>query len=344
MQSTGVTIKDIAKQLDISPSTVSRALKNHPDISPKTKKAVMELARDLNYQPNTIALSLRKKQTNTIGVIIPEIVHFFFSTVISGIEDIAYNAGYNIILCQTNESYEKELIDTRALLQSRVDGILASFTKETSDFSHFEDPFNRGIPIILFDRIYSGLNTSKVIVDDFHGAYSAVKYLIETGCTKIAHLSGPDELSISKDRKDGYLKALNDHGLEVNEQYIRENHAITEVEEGYKIMKSLLELDDIPDAVFSNNDLSAIGAMKAIRDAGLTIPNDISVVGFSDWMMSAFVDPALTTVSQPGFEMGQEACRLFIQQVKDQAMGKPFEPVTKVLKTKLVVRDSTRKK
>ena len=190
-----VTIKDIARELGISPSTVSRALKDHPDISPETKKAVNELADKLNYQPNIVALSLRQSKTNTIGVIIPEIVHFFFSTVISGIEDVAYSAGYNVIITQSNESLQREKTDIKALFNSRVDGMLISLSRETSNFEHIDSILAKGVPMVFFDRVYDTANASKVIVDDLSGAKDATQHLIDQGCKRIAHLEGPPNLA-----------------------------------------------------------------------------------------------------------------------------------------------------
>ena len=346
MKSGEVTIKDIARQLDISPSTVSRALKDHPDISRKTKDAVVELAARLDYHPNAIALSLRKNQTNTIGVIIPEIVHFFFSTIISGIEDIAYKAGYNIILCQSNESYEKEVTDTRALLNSRVDGLLVSFSRETKNFDHFIDLHHRGVPIVFFDRIYEdiGIDTNRVVVDDYDGAKLAVQHLVDTGCRRIAHLAGPEMLQLSKSRFKGYKDVLGENGISFEPGLVVSDIKVkgVEFEEGYALTKKLLELPERPDAIFANQDLAAIGAIKAIKESSLRIPDDVSVVGFSNWQMSSYIEPSLTTVAQPGFEMGQEATRLFIQQIKQDDI-ESYVPVTKILKTKLIIRNSTRK-
>jgi LacI family transcriptional regulator len=215
-----VTIKDIARELGISPSTVSRALKDHPDISVQTKKAVNELADKLNYQPNIVALNLRQKKTNTIGVIIPEIVHFFFSTVISGIEDVAYTAGYNVILAQSNESYQRELTDMKALFNSRVDGMLISISRETTNFDHIESIISKGMPIVFYDRMYNSPTSSKVIVDDYAGSKEGVNHLIEQGCKRIAHLNGSPNLIISIDRLRGYKDALEENGLKYDETLV----------------------------------------------------------------------------------------------------------------------------
>jgi LacI family transcriptional regulator len=339
-----VTIKDIARELGISPSTVSRALKDHPDISVATKKAVNELADKLNYQPNIVALNLRQKKTNTIGVIIPEIVHFFFSTVISGIEDVAYTAGYNVILAQSNESYQREITDMKALFNSRVDGMLLSISRETTNFDHIESIISKGVPIVFYDRMYNSPNSSKVIVDDYAGAKEAVNHLIEQGCKKIAHINGSPNLIISIDRFRGYTEALQENKLAVDDDLIVNCQSGT-FEEGKKAALKLLSQKNIPDAIFAGNDPMAMGAMMAIKEKGLKIPQDVAIVGFSNWFFGELMDPSLTTVDQPGFEMGQEAARLLIRQIemKDKEDFDP-QPETKILKTRLVIRNSSLKK
>lgn len=339
-----VTIKDIARELGISPSTVSRALKDHPDISPETKKAVNELAEKLNYQPNIVALNLRQSKTNTLGVIIPEIVHFFFSTVISGIEDVAYSAGYNVILAQSNESLEREKTDIKALFNSRVDGMLMSISRETTSFDHIESIISKGVPIVFFDRVYNNDQLSKVVVDDLEGAKEATLHLIEQGCKRIAHLEGPPNLTISTQRLEGYLQALKQHKIPVSKELIQ-LCPFGSIEEGKLATEKLLNLKNPPDAIFASNDPAAMGAMQAIKERGLKIPHDIAVVGFSNWLFSSMMEPPMTTVDQPGFEMGQEAARLLIRHIemteKDDA---EVTPETKVLKTKLIVRASSIKK
>ncbi len=339
-----VTIKDIARELGISPSTVSRALKDHPDISVQTKKAVNELAEKLNYQPNIVALNLRQKKTNTIGVIIPELVHFFFSTVISGIESVAYEAGYSVILTQSNESYEREKKDIKALFNSRVDGMLLSISRETTNYDHIESILSKGVPIVFYDRMYTNPDTSKVIVDDYIGAKEAVFHLIEQGCTRIAHLEGAPGTSISEDRKRGYLDALREHTIAVKENLIIECPSAS-LEEAKKATRKLLTFTPPPDAIFANNDMLAMGAMMAIKEKGLNIPDDVAIMGFSNWFFSQLMDPPLSSVDQPGFEMGQEAARLLIRQIemKDKEQFDPM-PETKILKTRLVIRASSLKK
>lgn len=338
-----VTIKDIARELGISPSTVSRALKDHPDISPETKKAVNQLATKLNYQPNTVALNLRQSKTNTIGVIIPEIVHFFFSTIISGIEDVAYRAGYNVILAQSNESQAREVTDIKALFNSRVDGMLISVSRETTDFEHIESILAKGVPIVFFDRVYNNPQLSKVIVDDFAGAKEATRHLIEQGCKRIAHIEGPPNLDISTQRLEGYKAALTEHGMEIDEDLITVCPSAT-IDEGKEVTKRLISIKKRPDAIFASNDPTAMGAMLAVKEMGFKIPNDIAIVGFSNWLFSALMEPPLTTVDQPGFEMGQEAAKLLIRQIEKKGKDKEeteIPPETKILKTRLIVRDSS---
>lgn len=339
-----VTIKDIARELGISPSTVSRALKDHPDISSETKKAVNALADKLNYQPNIVALSLRQKKTNTIGVVIPELVHFFFSTVISGIEDVAYEAGYSVIITQSNESFDREVTDLKALFNSRVDGMLLSISRETTNYDHIESILSKGVPIVFYDRMYNNPNTSKVIVDDYVGAKEAVAHLIDQGCKRVAHLQATPNLLISEDRLRGYKDALREANLPYQENFVLQCPSGT-LEEAEKATRKLLALTPPPDAIFANNDMLAMGAMKAIKEKGLNIPGDVALMGFSNWFFSQLMDPPLSSVDQPGYEMGQEAARLLIRHIemKDKDQGEP-QPETKVLKTRLIVRQSSIKK
>ena len=340
-----VTIKDIARELGISPSTVSRALKNHPDISPETKKAVNALAEKLNYQPNIVALSLRQSKTNTIGVIIPEIVHFFFSTIISGIEDVAYSAGYNVILAQSNESLQREKTDMKALFNSRVDGMLMSISRETTDFEHIESILAKGVPMVLFDRVYDNPNLSKVLVDDFDGAKEATLHLIEQDCKRIAHLEGPPNLVISKQRLEGYMEALKQHNIPIHKELIVPC-PFGSIDEGRTATEKLLALKNPPDAIFACTDPVAMGSIQAIKAKGLSIPKDIAVVGFSNWQFSSMMEPPLTSVDQPGFEMGKEAARLLIRhiEVKGKKDGSEIIPETKIMKTRLIVRQSSLKR
>lgn len=339
-----VTIKDIARELGISPSTVSRALKDHPDISVDTKKAVNELADKLNYQPNIVALNLRQRKTNTIGVIIPELIHFFFSTVISGIEDVANQGGYNVIIAQSNESIEREKKVIKALFNSRVDGMLLSISRETNNFDHIESILSKGVPIVFYDRMYTNPNTSKVIVDDYIGAKEVVNHLIEQGCKRIALLEGTPGLMITVDRKRGYIDALAENKISFDESMVIPCPEGT-LEDGKAAAEKLSSLRNLPDGIFATSDPIAMGAITVLRDKGIKIPQDIAVAGFSNWFYGQLMEPSLTTVDQPGFEMGQEAARLLIRQIemkdKDQF---EIQPETKTLKTRLIIRNSSLRK
>ncbi|MCY1633776.1 LacI family DNA-binding transcriptional regulator [Marinifilum sp. D737] len=337
MRSGQVTIKDIAKELGISASTVSRALKDHPDISAKTKEAVNELAKKWHYKPNAVALSLRHSKSNVIGVIIPEIVHHFFSSVISGIEKIAHEAGYNVMMFQSNESYERELANVQALLSSRVDGVLVSMSKETRNFSHFKELRNNGIPVVFFDRVCNEISSDNVIVDDFAGAFTAVEHLINTGCKRIAHLSAPQHMLLGQNRQKGYRQALLKHKLPIDDELIIKCDSF---EEALEKTPDLLRLPQPPDAIFAVNELTAAGALSVVKKTGFRVPDDISIIGFTDGVVSRTSDPALTTLEQHGYEVGLRASELLVGRIKEGEMD--YEPVTKVVKTNLIVRGSTK--
>jgi len=331
-----ITIKDLATQLKLSPSTVSRALRNHPDISGGTKKRVLALAARANYQPNRIAQSLQTRRSNTIGVIVPEIKHDFFASIISGIEEVSYQAGHTIMVCQSNDTYDREVVNTRALAANRVAGMLVSTSQETTNYSHLETVMAQGIPLVLFDRVVEGLAVSMVVVDDFDGAYNAVTYLIRRGYRRIAHLSGSDALYVSRKRREGYEKALRDHGLAVDPALIVKGGY--HEKDGHRGAQRLFASAAPPDAIFTINDPVAIGAYLYIRDAGLRIPDDVALVGFTNNPISAIIDPPMTTVNQPAFDMGKAAAGLLLACFETGV--EKHIPRTEVLKTKLIVRKS----
>lgn len=333
------TIKDIARELGISPSTVSRALKDHFEISQETKDAVKRVAKELNYQPNSLALSLRYSKSNTIGVIVPEIVHFFFSTIISGIEDIAQSRGYNVIITQSNESLEREVMNIQTLFNNRVDGVVVSLSKESYDHSHFEAMMQKGLPIVFFDRVAEDLESSKVTVDDFLGGYQATKHLIDQGYKRIAHLAGPSGLDITNDRMNGYRKAHEEASMEVDEDLIIMDQASNE-SEAYAAIYDLLKSKN-PDGLFASNDLAAMGAIKAAQKYGKNVPIDFGVVGFSNWQFTALTNPSISTIEQPGFEIGQHAAELLLKQIDGGEEEVPFESVK--LPTSLIARESSKK-
>ena len=324
-----VTIKDIARELGISPSTVSRALKDHFEISQETKDAVKRVADELNYQPNSLALSLRYSKSHTIGIIVPEIVHFFFSTIISGIEDIANGMGYNVIITQSNESLEREKANLQTLFNNRVDGVLISVSKETHDNAHLEAMMNKGLPIVFFDRIVKDLNCSSVTVDDFMGGYQATEHLIRQGFKKIVHLAGPANLDMTDKRLEG---------LEINEELIVFD-ILSDDKQIQEIVFNLLR-DHNPDGLFAFTDMAALSAIKAAHKYGRNVPVDFGVVGFSNWQFTAFTSPSITTIEQPGFEMGQHAAELLIKQIESEEEEVKTESV--VLPTSLLFRESTK--
>ncbi|SHF44723.1 transcriptional regulator, LacI family [Mariniphaga anaerophila] len=329
------TIKDIARELKVSPSTVSRALKNHPDISEDTKRAVNELAEKLNYQPNAVALSLKRQRSNTIGVIIPEIVHYFFSSVISGIEDVAYEASFNVIICQSNEMADREKANIKTLLANQVDGILVSVSKATKDFSHLEKIKNSEVPLVFYDRIIPGFKADQVIIDDFDASYRATKHLIDIGKKRIAHFAGPKNLLIGQHRKQGYQKALEDAGLPVEEELVFDADSF---EKARLAVLKVLESGIAIDGLFAVNDLTAIGAMQTLQKKGIKIPQEVAVVGFSDGRFSGITDPTLTSVDQHGYEMGTVATQLLLKRIHSK---EDYPCETKVLNANLIIRGSS---
>jgi DNA-binding LacI/PurR family transcriptional regulator len=334
-----VTIKDIASKLNLSPSTISRALHNHPDICNETKQKVNAIAEKLDYHPNALAQSLKKRRTNTIGVIVPEIKHDFFSAVISGIEGVAYSAGYVIILCESNENYEREVLNTRVLVDNRIAGLLVSITQSTTNSDHFKFLQRIGIPIVFFDRVCDDVKASKVVVDDYHGGFIAGEHLIKSGYKKIAHLGGPIELSISRNRCAGYLAALKKYRQVPRKEYIL--HGGFHEQDGREGAHYLLNLKNHPDAIFAVNDPVAVGAYDIIRQRGMRIPKDVAVIGFSNNPISAIIQPPLTTIEQPAFELGQRAAEMLIEQIESLDKKKKIVPKIEILGTRLIIREST---
>lgn len=331
-----ITIKDIARELNIATSTVSRALKNHPDISQETKDLVNDFAKKHNYKPNALALNLRMSKNNTIGIIIPELIHYFFSTILSGIEEVAHENEFNIIVCQSNESYEKEVKNVESLISARVAGVLASLSKNTSTYGHYQDIIDNNIELVFFDRICIELNTDRVVVDDYSGAFSAVEYMIQSGCRRIAFYSSPVHLEISKNRKNGYLDALRKYNLSVDNSIIR---VCDTREEAMSITPMILDSPNRPDGFFAINDQSAAGILYAAKQANLRVPEDISICGFSDGELAKSCDPRLTTVEQHGYEMGRKAAKLLIDKINGVTRG---QYKNEIIRSNLIVRGTTR--
>ena len=333
-----VTLKELARKLGIATSTVSRALKDNNEISIETRIRVKKLATELNYEPNALALSLRRSKTYTIGVILPELVHFFFSTVISGIEDVTFSKEYNVILCQSNESLELEISNCKALFNHRVDGIIACISKETTNYNHFIALQEKGIPLVFVDR-ENPVDASKIISGDFNGAYDATQYLLKSGCKRIIHLAGPQNLVLSQERMNGFLKAHQEYGIATDEnQIVRCGGG--ETHEAFEIVRNLIEKKYLFDGIFAVNDMAAVGALKAVKSAKLRVPEDVSIIGYSDWALCTFISPPLTTVQQKGYEMGTKAAELLLKEMHSKDTF--IEPSIIVLPTKLILRESTR--
>ena len=332
-----ITIKTIAKELGVSTSTVSKALRDSHEISTETKDKIKAFADYYNYKPNSLALQLRNQKTKVIGVILPKIVHHFFSTVVKGIEKGASEKGYHIMVCFSNESYQSEVDNLKVLSNGSVDGLLVSVANETlenQNFKHFQDLVNEEIPMVMFDRVLESISCDKVIVDDIGAGYKATKHLIERGRKKIAMLSTPDHVNIGALRKQGYLRALREEGLSSNENLVVQ---IDEKEDEREQISQVFQKDI--DAIFAVNEIYAAIAIQIAKAKGLHVPNDISVVGFTDGLISEYSSPSITAVVQHGFTMGKQAIELLIDRIENE--GEILVPRTKVISSKVNVRDSS---
>jgi len=330
-----ITIKDIAKALGVSPSTVSRALKDNPDISQETRNAVHKYAQEHNYKPNALALNLRTSRSNTIGVIIPQLVHHFFSCVLSGIEATAAKAGYNILVAQSNEEYEREVKIVHSFLAARVCGVITSLAKDTVKYDHYQELLNNNIPIVFYDRICTGINTERVVVDDYAGSLAAVEYMIQTGCKRIFFYSSPPHMEISKNRRNGYLDAMKKYKIPVDDSMIK---FCDTREQAIAITPDILEEKNRPDGFFAINDETASGILYACKQARLKIPEEISICGFTDGAIAQNTDPKLTTVEQHGEEVGESAINILIEKIE----GGTQKGTNKIVRTNLVVRGTTK--
>lgn len=333
-------MKDIAAALGVSIATVSRALKNSSKISAATRKAIKKYAREHNFIPNIIAESLRSSKRNSlkiIGVIVPQITHFYFSTILSGIEDEASRRGYMVMVAQSDEMYEREAKICEAFLENKVCGVIVSQAKDTVDYNHFHNLVNKGIPLVFYDRICTGLNASRVVVDDYKGSYNAVVHMIQTGCRRIAFYGTTMRLEISKNRFNGYKTALLEHGIPLDEDIIKycDNRIDAEV-----LTPQLLSMDNPPDAFFAVNDDTAIGILYSAKRQGLRVPEDVSVCGFTNGDKAIACDPMLTTVEQRGKKVGMEAADILIRHVEGELEVDAVEK--RIVKTRLVVRGTTR--
>ena len=336
-----LTLKQIAKELDVSISTVSKALRDSSEIGEETRKKIKAFAKLYNYKPNNIALSLKNRKTKTIGIVIPEIVHHFFTTVISGVERVANQKGYNVLVCLSDNSFDKEVLNLEVLANGSTDGFILSLAKETlqkKDYHHLKEVTNQGMPLVLFDRVVDEVQCDKVIIDDGIGAQKAVQYLIDTGCKNIALISTVDYVSVGKLRTAGYLKALENNRLEHKENLILK---IEEMDNSEAEIQQFLENNEV-DGIFAVNEHFAIYAVKALQENHKRIPEDVSVIGFTDGELSKRFIPSLTTVSQHGERMGEEAAKLLIENLESEVTEDEHYR-TLIVETELILRNSTKK-
>lgn len=335
-----MTMKDIAKEFGISVATVSRALKDSPRISEERRKAIQQYAREHNFYPNIIGAVLRHSRVmpqRIIGVIVPEFTHYYFSSILTGIEETAAARGYRIMVALSGERYEHEVRICENFHRYKVCGVIVSQAKDTKNYDHYQRLLDAGIPLVFYDRICTGVNASRVVVDDYMGAYNAVSHLIETGCKRIAFYGSPMQLEISKNRFNGYKDALLKHGLPFDEGITRvcDNRADAEV-----ITPEMLALDERPDAFFAVNDDTAIGILYTVKRAGLSVPEDISICGFTNGQRAVACDPMLTTVEQRGHRVGEEAAQILMDKVEGLS---PLEKVEKrIVRTRLVIRGTSK--
>lgn len=336
-----ITLKQIAKELEVSISTVSKALKDSEEISKDTKDKIKAFAKMYNYRPNSIALSLKNSQSKNIGVVIPQIVHHFFSSVIKGIEKYANSKGYNLIICVTNESFEREVINVDMLANGSIDGFILSIAEGTeakNDFNHLQEVLNQGIPLVLFDRNTEQIVCDKVIIDDKKAAYTAIQKFIDNGRKKIALLTMDNNLSVSEKREEGYKQALQDNGLAIDENLILKlNHFDTDIAP----LEAFLNMNNV-DAVLSVNEIFGVSAMRILQSKGLQIPKDVSIIVFTDGLLSKYANPSITTISQNSHEMGLVAAKMLIDKIEMEIDINSEEIFsTKILKSTIVEREST---
>jgi LacI family transcriptional regulator len=335
-----VTIYDIAQKLDISPATVSRGLNNHFSVSKKTHKQIAETAKALGYRSNLFAKSLRSKKTHTLGVIVQTLNSNFIASVLSGIERVANKSGYNLIISQSQETETKEATNVATMFNSRVDGLIVSLAFDTNDLSHFDCFFDKGIPVVFFDRVSYGKSSTNVVIDNFKAGYEATTHLIEQGCKKIAHITGNLSRNVYKDRMKGYRQALMDNKIPFDEQYLIVNNM--DEQSAIEAAKTLIEMKPMPDGIFVANDICAAICMQALKDAGYAIPGDIAIVGFNNDIISRVADPKITTVNYPGQEMGEVVANVLVNHLDGKANLNATSTI--ILKSELIVRGSSLKR
>ncbi len=339
MKFEAVTIKDIAKALGVSTSTVSRALRDSHEISPETKELVLECARKLNYNPNPIALSLKERRTRSIGVVVCEIANSFFSQVINGIESIAYDRGYNVVISQSNESVEREIMDLHYLSSRSVDGLIISLSTETNDMSHLKELHKKGLPIVMFDRTTDEIQTHSVVVDNFKAVYEATEFLLQKGYKRIAAIASSEFLSTTVERLAGYREALHTYGQKYNKYFVKHcfygGMIFSEIEDA---VNKLMTLKEKPDAIITTSDKLTTGCLRTLIRRGLKVPEDIALVGFSNSDIAELLNPALTVIRQPASEMGKASIELLLQLIESKRPVTQFEK--RVLTPNLIVGNS----
>ncbi|SDC72052.1 LacI family DNA-binding transcriptional regulator [Niabella drilacis] len=330
-----ITIKDIARKLDISVSTVSRALRDTYDVNRETREKVLAMANALNYRPNFNATGLVNRSSHNLAVILPFVTNYYFSAVITGIQEVAYQQDYNIILHITNDSPERERAIIKNLAASNLDGLLVAISSDADACAHFQQVIDSGVPIVFFDRVPDAIKTSKVMQDDYNGAFDAVEHLIGRGYQKIAHIGGPQGLGFTRKRKKGFLDALAKHGLPVNEEWII--HSGFSREDGEADALKLLKQKKRPDAIFAANDRKAIGALMALKKSGIKIGAQMGIIGFTNDPASTIVSPTLSTIAEPAFEIGKRSCELLLKHISKRN----FIPEEVILPGTLIEREST---
>jgi DNA-binding LacI/PurR family transcriptional regulator len=338
MPKSPTTIRDIARMLGISKSTVSRALNDHYDVNPETARKVRELAAKIDFQPNMLAQHFKQQKTFTIGVIIPETVNRFFAKAIGGIQQVADREGYNVIICQSNESMETEKKNLNTLLSNRVDGLLISVSRETNKYDHFQQVINQEVPLVFFDRIVEELSAYQIHSDNYEISMQGTEHLIDQGCKRIAFSAGPSYLYNSRNRLKGYLDALQKRNLPIDENIIiHTNYKLDNVED---YTRHLFNMQNKPDAVFALNDLAAIETMHILKKRGISIPNDVAILGFNNETICRFVEPSLSSIDHPAFDMGKAATEMLLLKIKQDNLPQNRE----IVKSRLVIRESTLRK
>ncbi|SFF69922.1 MULTISPECIES: LacI family DNA-binding transcriptional regulator [Salegentibacter] len=341
MKKKEVTIYDLAKELNYSPSTISRALNNHKSIGKKTIKKIQKTAEEFNYRPNALAASLRNNTSRTIGITIPKINHPFQASLITGIEKTARKAGYNVIITQSDDKYKNEVDNVKALYDARVGGLIVSLGMETRDTSHFDQYVKQNIPIVFVDRVPENFNSYRVIIDNHAAGYRATKHLIEQGCKRIAHFAGAQHVNVYNLRKKGYVDALIDSGLQVDEELIMDMKTLS-FEEGKKATEKLLKLDNPPDGIFSAIDTAAVSAILYAKEKGVKIPEELAIIGFNDDPISRIVEPTLSTVSHPAQKMGEISTKRILEH-STRKLDAAVSEIT-MLDTEIIIRNSSKRK